>query len=225
MNIIKTLRKPYLSIFLSTLVLFVSCSQYDSVDADKVNADTEPIFRKSLKYNTFEEYVSQHISLVEDLNELTDKENNIDMVYLSQSEAITVNYENLNNQIIQANISNHVGVTNVLLNIHDNLLGLYNFNKSNGNLSQKLFFETINAQINTYFDNYELNSKSLSCAEKRTRGRQRCMVGYSIAAVAIIASTWWTVGIGTGIAIAAATTSLVVCQSFVSSDYEKCIDE
>ena len=30
MNILNSLRKPYFSIFLASLVLFVSCSQYDS---------------------------------------------------------------------------------------------------------------------------------------------------------------------------------------------------
>ncbi|OUS00075.1 hypothetical protein A9Q86_11585 [Flavobacteriales bacterium 33_180_T64] len=49
MNIIKFLRKPYLAILFSYLILFVSCSQYDSVEINEQNFD----------YTAFNEFKSQ----------------------------------------------------------------------------------------------------------------------------------------------------------------------
>jgi len=39
MYILKSLRKPYFAIFLASLVLFVSCEQYDDLNADDAKFD------------------------------------------------------------------------------------------------------------------------------------------------------------------------------------------
>ena len=50
MNLIKTLRKPYLAILLSGLVLFVSCNQYDElVEENKIDASMLKTLHQNIK--------------------------------------------------------------------------------------------------------------------------------------------------------------------------------
>jgi len=87
MNILKTFRKPYLSLFLATLVLFVSCEQYDQSNS-KSNIENQEIdsnlFQKST-INLFDD--EAYIELISIRNSFTQRvsDNNISILDLKEA--------------------------------------------------------------------------------------------------------------------------------------------
>jgi len=55
MKIIEFLRKPYLSMVMAMLVLFVSCEQYDTIEEEKVNKFDYSLYQKYKKSLIFDE--------------------------------------------------------------------------------------------------------------------------------------------------------------------------
>ena len=50
MNIIQTVRKPYLAFFMASLILFVSCNQYENVNDDILDRQTVEALKKAVSY-------------------------------------------------------------------------------------------------------------------------------------------------------------------------------
>jgi|GEM_PF-3869573 len=62
----------------------------------------------------------------------------------------------------------------------------------------------------------------LSCAELRERSRLRCIRNYGISVAAVSISTFWSFGVGTGIAAVVALGIMTNCMFEANSDYEEC---
>lgn len=208
-------KNSYASIILAILILFSSCSQHDIVGLE----DT-------YTYKSFEEYVYEHINLAEQLANALDEEKNIDTRSLLKAEKIIINFENLNKQIKNAQIVNDKLITDILLEIHYNLINLYNYNKLNKNLDKDAFINKFNWEVSNYFKYKDKEFKLRGdCETARDRGRDRCIAAYSVASLAIVATTWWTIGVGTVIGITAATVNLAICDENVNNDYSECISQ
>ncbi|WP_159257291.1 hypothetical protein [Tenacibaculum maritimum] len=104
MNILNNLRKPYFAILLATLILFVSCSQYD--DTIPENIETNRITGKELFKGIFfsEGNVSQRLSNFQDFKKLKSQ-------FTSEQKTSFLNFQN--NLIAQIDKSNPEYFTNL----------------------------------------------------------------------------------------------------------------
>lgn len=220
MNILNTLRKPYFAVFISAIMLFVSCSDSDN--------SIEP---NTFDFNTFETYkntnlkigIPENVSNIVDLNNRYEQINliinselgsdiqlnELDQLYLN-------NYQfRSNNSELPLNFLNENDLT--LINSFENDLSLTNFNTAILNLQNNILalnLDNIEFQKYNYFVNVLLllenqepgilsNSNSYSSRLASPCGE--AIAAYSLATIGL--SACWMTGPGAplfcGAAIAA----------------------
>lgn len=81
MNLIKTLRKPYLSIFLASLVLFVSCSQYDNENIQKFDDASLNIAKSQLDNFTLTAKKSSDADMNHQIMNYFENQNNVNLEF------------------------------------------------------------------------------------------------------------------------------------------------
>lgn len=101
MNILKTLRKPYLSLFLSGLILFVSCSPNSDIDELSQNVDSALLKQMQIDYKFAFDTSKANGNL-----QKTNVDENIDNIIANNISII--NNEGLDQMLIQNGISENM---------------------------------------------------------------------------------------------------------------------
>jgi len=211
MNILKTLRKPYLSIFLASLVLFVSCNKDSLLD------DSE------MQTQTLDEYISKHIELTSKMSEL---KNSIDyniVEKLKEIENKSVETSNLKTILQDENINISDKLFELQLKIIENTKMLYN-NPQYNTLNQEEFSTLITNEIKTKFDNeLILLQKSNDCDAAFDAANEQCLIdfGASVATVGVV-GLFTSFGVGSLIGAGIALIQFGECNESAQADLADC---
>ena len=223
MNLIKTLRKPYLSIFLASLVLFVSCSQDDNDSVQKFDDASLKLAKSQLDNLTFTANIGSDVDMNHQLMDYFQSQNNINIEF---SNALYELNEKTTNEKVE--IALETGVLNqedltLIVNLENNLKNdnfdnvIYNFEESilNLNLSNEKFeiyntfvnaLKLTNSTDSSLFQSNDYSAKSLDfdCA--------LATIAFAAAAVGLATLEVGTAGLATaGVVVGyiAASTALV----------------
>lgn len=194
MNILKTLRKPYLAMFLASLMLFVSCNQ------DSLLEDSE------IQTQTLDEYFAKHIELTSKMAELKNSVDYDIVDKLSKLQNKSVETSDLKFILKNENIEISDEVFELQLKIIENTRILYNNPKYNS-LNQEDFSTIITNEVRTQFSNKQILLRNGDpCLPAFNSANEACLsnLGASLATVGVIGLfTSFGVGslIGGGIAL------------------------
>ncbi|WP_298424336.1 hypothetical protein [uncultured Kordia sp.] len=217
----KQLRKPYVSICLAVLMLFVSCQPQQIADVD-INEQTQltTVGKNFEQSVTLENFVANHINIIDNYltnpNEYT--ETSISLVTeLDQY----VNYDSLVTELSNNNINNSEEFANMYFLVQNNinnLLNNYNFGKITPEEIENIILNEIDKQLKQT-DQAEHNT----CGYIYNRAVARCerRLYASLAAVAV--STFWTFGVGTVIGVVAAGVIGLDCLNDANNDFRECL--
>jgi len=211
MNILKNLRKLNLSIFLASLVLFVSCNKDSLLD------DSE------MQTQTLDEYISKHIELTSKMSEL---KNSIDyniVEKLKEIENKSVETSNLKTILQDENINISDKLFELQLKIIENTKMLYN-NPQYNTLNQEEFSTLITNEIKTKFDNeLILLQKSNDCDAAFDAANEQCLIdfGASVATVGVV-GLFTSFGVGSLIGAGIALIQFGECNESAQADLADC---
>ncbi|MEN8817846.1 MAG: hypothetical protein ABF274_13375 [Nonlabens sp.] len=211
MNVIKTLRKPYLSIFLSALVLFVSCSQYDN-DINEVEENL-----------SLSEFVEKHLELSSSVLSLINDENKQDILALENIEE-TLTYNQLNKVLADANIKESDAIAGLLNEMY---LNGKRFSESNPDFQndKKSDLEIlISQEIDKQLNNSYLRASG-PCQDAYHTAQGRCTRNYAISSGVAVAVGLGTAGFGWLFGAGAALVVYTLCMTDAESDLEDCLDQ
>lgn len=208
MNILKHLRKPYFSIFLATLVLFVSCSQYDNIELEE----------KSL---TLEEYTENNMEIINQMTYILSREKNIDVDKLMNPNNSVKTQTDLETIYSTAGIEASDKMYELTIDLIDNVAMLMN-NDNYNHLTEQELITLITNEIEYQFLD-DSTSKSSACQDTFEIAKDRCYRNYAIAVAAAAVSAFWSFGVGTLIGLAAASAVAVNCSAEALSDYNNCM--
>ncbi|WP_237275661.1 hypothetical protein [Tenacibaculum ovolyticum] len=217
MNALKNLRKPYLSIFLSSLFFFVNCSPSNQIE------DKTVLNEISLK-NT----VRQHIEISKKLASILKGERKINYEILKKSSKKLKSYSELKNVLIQSNIEQFEKTSILLKELQENINILLNYyvNKYNyGELeTKKIISNEIDKQLNEISN--KLLSRSSSCRQECAHrwyiATKRCERNWYIGNAGAAISGFFTLGTGTLIGVTLVGGVALLCISDARNDVNNC---
>jgi len=207
---LKTIRKPYLAFFLSSILLVVSCTN-----------NTTGIEENFEEYN-LSTFITEQIEISKELSESLVNENNIDLEFLNeQTESFDVN--EIESILERANFNDSKRVTNLLSEMHANGQKLMQSNPEYSELTENELNELIEVEIYNQGDKAILFQKSMGpCEDQKDTAEYRCERNWVISMATIIAVSVATFGTGY-IASAVATGIFANCMNEAQSDYENCV--
>ena len=150
---LKTIRKPYLAFFLSSILLVVSCTN-----------NTTGIEENFEEYN-LSTFITEQIEISKELSESLVNENNIDLEFLNeQTESFDVN--EIESILERANFNDSKRVTNLLSEMHANGQKLMQSNPEYSELTENELNELIEVEIYNQGDKAILFQKSRVLMQK-----------------------------------------------------------
>ena len=199
-------RKPYVACIFALVLLFTSCSQYESQN-EEVNA------------SSLTNYVEKHIKMTSELYQLVENETDINAELLQDSTK-NIDFDQLNSVLENANFTEPDKIANLLKEINDNT---FLFIESNSSLSQKELESIISAEIDKILINESIYNKSNTCLDRLNIAKSRCLQNLILASAIAGASAFFTAGAGPVIGISAALLQNLICNGQANHDYEECI--
>lgn len=215
MNIINFLRKPYLAMFLASLMLFASCSQYDN----EIVETSEPL--------SLSNFIGQHLQIVTEISILLESESNIDAESL-QSISKNLKPEEMLGVLEDANFQQADVISELFLEMYNNNLNFTNSNPNLKNLNNNEIENMVTVEIDKQLIQFQRNKSSnvqsnkSDCKENMDRGASRCQRNFAISAASAIGVGLFTGGIGYAIGIATAGIIAGLCIDDVNQDYLEC---
>ena len=211
MNILKTLRKPYLSIFLASLMLFASCNQ------DSLIEDSE------IQTQTLDEYFAKHIELTSKMVEL---KNSIDynvVNKLTKLQNKSIEASNLKHTLKNENIEISDEIFELQLKIIENTRILYN-NPKYTSLNQEEFLALIKNEISNQFEKKQIFSqKTDPCKEAFDSANEECLTDFAASAATVgVVGLFTTFGVGTLIGGGIALIRFRQCNKSAQADLADC---
>lgn len=214
MNLIKTLRKPYFSIFLASLMLFISCN-------------TNTLERTNLNTDELKNVVENHIKISQKIASKFKNEDNIDINILSNSPKFFNNANELKATLKEAKVKNSEELTILFLELQNNLNTFLETIDAKNNYTKDEIEKIIVNEINLYLDEIEQNivsSKvSNSCWDNYFRANARCERNWYIGVASVTISGFFSLGIGTIIGSVTVGTMLLVCENDAQNDRDECL--
>lgn len=210
MNIIKILRKPYLAMFLASLMLFSSCSQYDN----EINEESE-----SLNLSNF---VEKHLEISTEISKLMINEKRINLSILQQTSHI-IKYEQINEMLESVNfeVSNKIAL--LIQQMHSNSVKFVKSNPQYKNLNKNEIESLITAEID-YLMNKAFLKRAGPCKDAFHIAQGRCTRNYAISAGTAAVVGIFTAGFGWLAGAGAALVVFTVCNVNAESDYDDCVN-
>lgn len=213
MNTLKIFRKPYTGIFLSCLILFISCQQSDYNHSEQV---------------TFEKFIESHIEITSEMYDIISKETSM----INSSEDLGMNeqisFDSFNNFFKLANVKEHEKLAKLSMEMHNNVGQFLESHPNFSNLDEKqinLMIEkevTFQASTNKSFN---LSKSQLGfCEEERDIARQNCQIAYGVSMAAAAVSCWFTFGVGCVAGTIAIQALAIACESNVINAYNRCLE-
>lgn len=215
MNFIKTLRKPYLSIFLASLMLFISCNP-NSYETN--NLDTEEL--KSV--------VMKHIQISENISSIFRNENSVNLDILSKSSGFLNNTNELKKILVEAKVENNEKLTILFSEMSNNITSFLQTINAKANYTkseiEKIIIEEINQQLDEKRQIVVMSKASNPCYDRYFTANSRCERNWYIGVASLTISGFFTLGIGTLIGATTVGTMLLLCEHDAQSDRDKCLE-
>lgn len=221
----KNFRKPYLSIIMVSILLFVSCNKDSEFLIPSVeNGIITNTKLKNQKSQGIEFTVKEHIKLVKQLSNLYKKQDKhiYDLKDLGQK-----NYKNKKDfkEFLKKNQFKHVDKIVVLSEKISNNISNY---LSTNNLHEKADELEAVTIITKEIKKQEKSNKFLSrvdpCEEALNEAGANCSENYNISMAAVVISGFITFGWGTIIGYAAANVIMIKCFDDASAAYRNCME-
>lgn len=207
----KHFRKPYLAIFLATLLLFVSCSE------DSMLNDTE------FQTQTLEEYFTKHIDLASKMVELKNYADYdvIDKLVKTQNKSIEISDLKLTLKNESIEISDEI--FELLQELIENTRILYNNPKYNS-LNQEEFLTLVTDEIKSKIDNESIFSRiSKDCEAIFDAANEECLKDFAAAVATLgVVGLFTSFGVGSLIGGGIALIRFGECNKSAQADFEDC---
>lgn len=210
----KRLRTPYLSLFLSSSLLFSSCK----------NEMLDETTNLSFETNSIKEIAKKHLDLVNQLKSLHLNHNSSNALLQQYDDLVFGSYHDFENYLMKKDFHRIDEIVDVTKKIHSNLrnyLGLYNEYSSRESES-----EIIDIFTNELAHQIEVNNENLltsrSCESLLRTAQNNCEENYGISVAIVVISGFISFGVGTVIGYAGATALLVKCYNDATKAYLKC---
>lgn len=199
----KHLRKPHFALFLSFLILFMSCS----------SPSLESRINETL---TVEEYTNIHVELASELIEIFQNENNINYIKLESYKQVDT-FEELKLILKESNVKDYERIFEIVEKIdrNNNL-----FLTTNTEYSSSKVNDIIKMKLKQKYNAFL--HKDPTCASQREAAGDSCAISFSIAMSATVVSTFFTLGIGTVIGSTAAVIGVAACIGRANLAYDCC---
>ena len=203
----KNFRKPYISLFLSLLLLFVSCQPNEYLD-DTNSESLENFISKQL-------LISEKLShYVANQDEMMTKLNSEPEIYHSRFE--------LNEYLRKNNIENSEEIADMIFDIQE-LTNNFLINSSYLNQYSEEEIKSIFAnEIEKQMTSYSVQGKSY-CGDRYNTAQNRCDRNYAISLTGLAVSAFITFGVGTVVGAGVAATIHAICRVEAHNDFKQCI--
>jgi hypothetical protein len=217
MYILKNLRNSYLSMFLSSLILFVSCSPSNEIE-------NKTILNKVSLKNT----VSQHIKISKKLASILKSERKINYEALKKSPKKLKSYGELKKVLIQSNIEQFEETSILLKELQGNISNLLNYYVNKYNYGELETREIINNEIDKQLNetSNKLLSRSSSCRQECAHrwyiAKTRCERNWYIGNAGAAISGFFTLGTGTLIGVTVVGGVALLCINDARNDADNC---
>ncbi|NEV92993.1 biotin transporter BioY [Psychroflexus sp. YR1-1] len=218
MDILKTLRKSYFTMFLASLVLLISCSQYD----DEIIDTNEKL--------SLSNYIEEHLKLTTELMILLESERNIDKESFlksmsKKSKSISENSkpEEIIGTLVNANFQQSNVISELFLKIYYNNLNFINSNPDLKNLNKNEIENMITVEIDKKLIQFLSNKSSDSCKETWVKALSRCKRNAAISMGASLAVGAFTGGTGYLVGFFVSGVVAGICASDADADYSECM--
>jgi len=206
MSILKALRKPYLSIFLSGLILFISCSQYE--DDQLENQNTVGL----------SSYINKHLELSSLLSHELKINKVIDLKTLNN-----ISYDqNLELALDSLNFNNKDRILSILNKMENNTSDFFSKNEHFQNIDIDTYKNLITAEINIALTSLEYHKQRGSCEDAFDNSTGNCLENLALASAVALGTAFISFGVGTAYALTAATLIMVKCMSDAEDAYDDC---
>lgn len=219
MNILKLLRRPYFTIILASLMLFVSCSHENVLKEISTQIQTVDIHTQ-----TVEEYVIKHIELTLKMSEL---QNSVDYEILDK--LIELQYKSVENSDLKIILQNeNINISDeifeLLSKIVENTKILHN-NPQYNSLNQEKFLTLISDEINAQFNDEQILYRNLnSCRDVFEKANKECLKDFASAIAVIgVVGLLTTFGVGSLIGGSIALIRFGECNKRAQFIYRKCL--
>jgi len=212
MKVFRQFLKP-ISYLMSTLILFVSCEQYDQ------NSNENSL--------SIEDYVAKQIELSNSLLISLENENTkqFEKLTLEKLKNIT-DFNEVEELLKNIGIKDYQEVYNIFHEINSVTESFINSNSELKNYSENYIKKLIIAEFDKQLFNVENSAFKISdCNADRHTGTLRCIRNFSIGLAAVAAAGFFSLGIGTAIGSVALIATEILCMNDVHSDYENCINQ
>ena len=208
MNILKIVRKPYLSIIMATLVLFVSCNKDVDVYSTKI-----------------ESTVKKHIQLTHELSILYKKQDT-NVISLNQGVKFYKNKKEFRNFLTKFNYKSIDQIILLTEKISNNLNNYLLSENVDSNTNENYITDLISKEIikQQKNNNKNFSFKVSNCEGALNKAGKNCDDNYAIGIAAVIVSAFFTFGWGTVIGYAAVNGLMIKCHNDAASAYSDCIN-
>lgn len=223
MNILKTIRSPFFSMVLASLMLVVSCSQYDNNIED--SSLSEKNLEKQMKIGTprgLSNYVSKSIDIGMELTDLLKNEQNFDL----SIEGLTTLIETpevLEELLNTAGIEQFNETTRLITEFNENSIDFAQKNPYLDNHQKEEIEKILEDEVNNQLAKILISGDP--CAEAFHAAHDVCLENLIISGGAVIISGFFTLGIGTFIGGGVAGIQFLRCSNQADQDYYDCRED
>ncbi len=223
MNVLKTIRLPFFSMLLASLMLVISCSQYDS-NIEDVNL-YERSNQKQSKLSTprnLSSYISKSIDIGQELQALLKNEQNINLSIESLIDEIETP-EALENLLNTVGFEQFKEITSLITEFNENSIEFAKNNPYFENLDKEEVKRILADEVNNQFA--KVDPWGEPCGDAFHAGHDVCLENLAISGGAVIISAFFTFGIGTFIGGGVAGIQFLRCWTAVNQAYYDCLEE
>lgn len=176
---------------------------------------------------TFDEFITEHVKISNDLIEILRQEPNIEVNNLYKEIENEMNIYELGEAFRNAKIVNHDEMATLTIKIAANIERYIESNSEFPEMSEEVRFKMLSDAITSKFIENEFLAKSKlgSCEDARDQGSARCRRNWAIGMAAAGVSGYISFGAGWVVGVAAIQAVAVLCEGDVQSDYRACVSE
>ncbi|WP_292008411.1 hypothetical protein [Chryseobacterium sp.] len=222
-------QKLFVAGMLSFLTVFQSCNSNDDLPLQDTGFGNESISETSkLSLRTLSSYVAELLSDQVEIQNILDREKNVNHSLIqSKINSITTEKE-LETLYRDAGVRNIKGLITLYRKIGENTKVFVEENKEfysryNEKERESMLIKEIDSQLG--YDEQEGAFFKKDCHATYVKTSRRCMRNYAISMAGVAASGLISLGAGTVIGGAVATTMMIICNSDAETDYHSCVKE
>lgn len=215
MNILKSFRKQYISIFLTTIILFVSCSPNNVHENNEVYKQNENL--------VLQDYVEKQLKLTLELTDLVSNDRHAILKALENMEDIT-DIDDIYIALQKSDIKNANSIAILMKNLHQNTFEFFEKNPEIQKLGMKEIKRLVFNEINIQKLSILKNGQRGPCENQYAAAKEVCNDNYTYSLVVVGISAFFSFGIGTAIGTVGATIALANCIDNAFHAYDGCLE-